>query len=363
MTEGRLSDFTASMMAAFSNCTMYSEEHPIVSEFSEKAYGLLKDLYVDGSLSITLLGDSLVFNNSPIAEKGIHFDNFAKRLRRKGIEKIEIRRGVTIKEFKNFIASMSSKEIFFTSQHISLGIVEVESNSDRFSLRTLVEENISKIKDVYQGISYDTPLDIKGLEDAVVGLISTLKREANVLSILSPVKTYNEYTYVHAANVSALTIFQAETLGMSEENICDIGLAGLLHDVGKIFVPIEMLDKHTKLDLNEWNLMRLHPVHGARYLSTLPEIPKLALIVAFEHHIKFDGSGYPDTRQGGKKQNPISQMVAISDVFDALRTERPYRKPVEVSYILNLLKEGAGKDFNPFLVDNFISSLDKNNAV
>jgi response regulator RpfG family c-di-GMP phosphodiesterase len=130
-----------------------------------------------------------------------------------------------------------------------------------------------------------------------------------------------------------------------------------------MFVPAEVLDKRTQLDLHEWNSMKRHPIYGARYLSTLHDVPKLAIIVAFEHHIKFDGSGYPDPGHGGKGQHPISQMVALSDFFDALRTERPYRKPVEVGSIVNLLKEGAGKDFNPFLVDNFIGALRAINAL
>jgi len=357
MAEVKISDFTSSVMTAFSNCALYSEKHPIFLEFSEKAFGLLKDLYRGESLSITLLGDSLVFNDDPLAEKGIHFVNFIKKLKKKGIEKIEIRRGATIDEFKQFLAEMASRNTVSSSPHISVGIVEIRSRNDEFSLSALIEENAAKIRDAYQGISLNTGLDIGNLEDAVSGLVSTLKREANILSLLSPVKTYNEYTYVHAANVSVLTIFQAETLGANEETIADIGLAGILHDAGKLFVPHEVLDKPTKLEQDEWNMMKLHPLYGAKYLSTLPSVPKIAMIVAYEHHMKFNGSGYPDTAKTGRKQNLISQMVAISDFFDALRTERPYRKPLEVASIIKLLTEGAGTDFNPDLLDNFIRAL------
>jgi len=357
MSETKISDFTYNVVAALSSCSLYSEKHPIVSEFSEKALRLLKDLYRDGFFSITLLGDSLVFNDKPVTGKNIHFDNLAKRLKRKGIEKIEIRNGVTIDEFKKFIAGMASKETFLTSPHISVGIVEMRLRSGGASPRELIDKHISKIKGVFQGASYDTGLDTGTLEEAVLGLISTLKQEANVLSAITPVKTYSEYTYVHATNVSVLAIFQAETFGINSETIYDVGLAGLLHDVGKIFVPKEVLDKQTKLELNEWNAMKLHPVYGARYLSALPDIPKLAIIVAYEHHMKFDGSGYPDAKQASRRQHLISQMVAIADFFDALRTERPYRKPLDIGSVVKLIHEGVGKDFNPVLVDNFIGAL------
>ncbi|HAM51454.1 MAG TPA: hypothetical protein DCP92_12480 [Nitrospiraceae bacterium] len=363
MTEGKICDFTASMMSALSNCALYSEKHPIVNEFSVKAFGLLQDLYKDESVSITLLSDTLLFNDNSVTEKGIHFDNFMKKLRRKGIEKIEIRRGVTIDEFKKFVSDMASQEPLLSSPHISVGIVEVQLRAEESSLRTLLEENISKVKDTFCGVAYGTELDLGGLERAVVGLISTLKQQSNVLGVISSARTYNEYTYVHAANVSLLTMFQAETFGMSEETTYDIGLAGLLHDIGKLSLPIEVLDKQTKLDLNEWNLLKLHPVYGARYLSTLPDVPKLALIVAFEHHMNFDGSGYPDVNQGSRRQHPISQMVAISDFFDALRTERPYRKSLEVCSIVKILNDGAGKYFNPELVDNFVGALSNINVI
>lgn len=357
MTAGKISDFTAGIMTAFSNCALYSNEHPVFIEFSERAFGLLKDLFSGDALRVTLLGENLVFNDDSLAEKGIHFVNFAKRLKKKGIEKIEIRRGTTIDEFRKFLAGMASKNAFPGSPHISVGIVEVSLRDGGVSLGELIEENITKIKDAYQGISTDTGLNIASLEEAVTGLISSLKREANVLRLLSPVNTYNEYTYVHAANVSVLTIFQAEAFGMSEETIYDIGLAGLLHDVGKLFVSTEVLDKPSKLEPDEWDIMKLHPVYGAKYLSTLPSVPKLAMIIAFEHHMKYNGSGYPDSKKTGNKQNLISQMVAISDFFDALRTERPYKKAVEVNSIVKLMIEGAGKDFNTVLLDNFIGAL------
>ncbi|MDA8241217.1 MAG: HD domain-containing protein [Nitrospiraceae bacterium] len=363
MTEGRISDFTASLMAAFSNCALYSASHPIVGEFAAKAFVQLKDLYENGALSITLLGEGLVFNNTPLAEMGIHFGSLARKLRRKGIEKIEIREGLSADEFRKFISGMASNEHVLKSEHISVGIIELRTRSDDCSLTAFVEDNLAKIKEAFKRISNKEKLDMGRLEDSVAGLLTTLKKEANVLSILSPVKAYNEYTYTHATNVSVLTIFQAETLGMHEELVCDVGLAGLLHDVGKLFVPVEVLEKQSKLDPDEWELMKLHPLRGARYLSTLPNMPRLAMVVAFEHHRKFDGSGYPGTREEEEKQHLISQMVAISDFFDALRTERPYRKSVGVASIVNLLKEGAGTEFNPFLVDHFIAALTRSNTL
>jgi HD-GYP domain-containing protein (c-di-GMP phosphodiesterase class II) len=198
-----------------------------------------------------------------------------------------------------------------------------------------------------------------GLEDVVVSFITTLKQEANVLKVVSPIKSHSEYTYAHNTNVAVLSIFQAETLGVQHDLLHDIGMAGLLHDIGKMFVASEVLEKEAKLNDEEWVQMKKHPVYGAMYLATLPDIPKYALVAAYEHHMKFNGLGYPATRRKGRTQHIISQIIAISDFFDALRTDRPYRKALDVPVIVGIMNDSSGKDFNPLLVENFLRSLKK----
>jgi HD-GYP domain-containing protein (c-di-GMP phosphodiesterase class II) len=127
-----------------------------------------------------------------------------------------------------------------------------------------------------------------------------------------------------------------------------------------MFVPKEVLEKEVKLDNQEWMIMKKHPVYGAMYLATLPDIPKFALVAAYEHHMKFNGTGYPASGRRDAVQNIISQIISISDFFDALRTNRPYRKALEVPVIIGLMEEmSLKKEFNPMLVENFICSLKK----
>jgi len=363
MSQQHANEFISLLMTALSNCALYSEDHPLVREFSVKAHGEMEDLYVNGSFAITLLGDILVFNEIPLADAGPHLHNFAKKLRRKGIEKIVVEKGVTPDEFKKFIAAIVSTEKAVSTPHITVGMVEVKLGAEGADVSTMVRENIGKVRALFQDMSKFRKLDMVSLEDAVIAFVATLKREMNVLRVISPVKSYSEYTYVHATNVSVITLFQAEALGLKGESLHDVGIAALMHDVGKMFVAKEVLEKPGKLDDAEWDQMKQHPAAGAKYLSVLSDIPKLAMIVAFEHHMKFDGSGYPDTKKKGKRQHIVSQMVAIADFFDALRTERPYRKAMEIAAIIGLMREATGKDFNPLLVENFFIGLKKITAV
>ncbi len=359
MSQKKISQFISYVVSAISSCSLYSEAHPMVTECAEKALAVLGDLYQNDALSITSIADGIIFNDLPLTERGTHIQNLVKRLRKKKLEKIVFRKGVDIAEMKRFISAMAASDVVRSTSHISVGIVEVRLRPESLDPSVLLANGMAKVKETFQGISQFRSLDMVGLEDAVVDFISTLKKEVNVLRVVSPVKSYNEYTFVHAANVSVLTIFQAESLGLGGEVLHEIGIAGLLHDVGKMFISKTVLEKRTTLDVGEWLDMKRHPILGALYLSRLPDVSPLAVITSFEHHMKFDGSGYPETGRNGRKPHIVSQMLAISDFFDALRTERPYRKPLETPAILALLREGAGKDFNPFLVDNFLAAIGK----
>jgi HD-GYP domain-containing protein (c-di-GMP phosphodiesterase class II) len=359
MSQKEFSQFISYIGSAISSCSLYSEAHPMVAECAEKALGVLDDLYRNDMASFTLIGDGVLVNDMPLTERGTHIIGLVKRLKKKKLEKIVFRRGVDLAELKRFIVAMARADSVPSSPHISVGIVEVRLRTEGEGLdaSALLDSGIARVKDAYQGIERFRSLDVVGLEEAVADFISTLKKEVNVLRIISPVKSYNEYTFVHAANVSVLTIFQAEFLGLSGEVLHDIGIAGLLHDVGKMFVPREVLDKRSTLDMGEWFEIKMHPLRGALYLSKLPDIPPLAVITAFEHHMKFDGSGYPQTKRNGRKPHIVSQMLAISDFFDALRTERPYRRSLDAAAIFELIRNGAGKEFNPVLADNFLTAV------
>lgn len=349
------------IMTALSKYTLYSKEHPAIHRISEKAVALLEELYREERFSFTVLGENLIVNDSPFPVKSIHVNGFMSKLLRKGIDKVVVTKGVTADELQGFISELAlSDGVSGTYPHIATGIVEVNIKSEGLALSTMMDENRVRVKEIYQGVSRFKTLDMLALENSVLGFISTLRQGINVLKLISPVKSHSEYTFAHATNVAVLSLFQAESLGITGELLHDICLTGLLHDIGKIFVSTDLIDKQTKLDEAEWKKMKSHPFHGALYLSKLPDTPKIAVIAAYEHHMRFDGKGYPETKKRDRKQHIISQIIAVSDLFDALRTERSYRKALDVPVITGIMKEAAGKELNPALVENFLHILARN---
>jgi len=341
-------------------CSLYSRNHPAVTELSAKAFDLLNGLFIGDSIDITHLGGKLILNESPVPEKGTYIENFARKMKKKGIDKIIFRKGISTEELVSFIQCMASKnEKPVSTDHLIIGIVQVKVKESEDDASAIMRASISRVKDVYHEFTREKRLDMVGLEDAVLGFLSALKKEANLLRLVSPIKSHSEYTYIHASNVAVLTLFQTQYLGLKDEGLRETGYAGLLHDIGKLFVSKDILEKQAKLNEAEWKDMKRHPVYGAIHLASLSDVPTLAVIAAFEHHLKFDGSGYPDTRWRARKQHIVSQIVALSDFFDALRAERPYRKGIELHALIDLIRAGSGKDFNPWLVSNFINGLRK----
>lgn len=357
---GKEVELIVTMMTAASDCALYTDEHPEVRRQCGKAVSEMDGLFIDDMLSLTVLGDSLLFNDIPVKDKSVHTGSFIKKFRKKGLDKVVIKRGVTSGELKAFISGLALYgKVPSSSPHITAGTVEVRFKAEDESMKELVDGNVRKVREVHDGFSRFRELNMVGLEDVVLSFISTFRAEANILRAVVPVKTHSEYTYTHITNVAVLSMFQAEALGLKSEMLHDIGLAGLLHDVGKMFVSKEIIDKESRLDADEWDEIKKHPVTGANYLSLQPNVPGVAVIAAFEHHIKYNASGYPRTIRKGRKQHLVSQIIAISDFFDALRTERSYRRALEIPAIVGLLRDLSGVEFNPLLVNNFILSLNR----
>jgi HD-GYP domain-containing protein (c-di-GMP phosphodiesterase class II) len=176
-----------------------------------------------------------------------------------------------------------------------------------------------------------------------------------------PLHRMAEYVAVHAINVSLLSMALAEFEGLDPAAVREIGLAGLLHDVGMARVPVELLAKADQLTDEERALVRQHPLIGTRIIVDADAALELAAVVAYEHHLHCDGTGYPPLRFP-RKPHYASQLVQLCDVYHALRTPRPFRQPFPAELAFSFINERAGIEFEPKLATSLISMVKKNNA-
>jgi putative nucleotidyltransferase with HDIG domain len=214
---------------------------------------------------------------------------------------------------------------------------------------------VAQLKQLWGGVQGGDRPDQR-LGDLVESIRLAVAVGADVCNRLAEVKNHDEYTFVHTVNVGILSAAIGEAVGMNQNQVFDLILAALLHDVGKQRTPLSILNKPGRLSEAERRQMELHPVSGAAMLLERRGVPDVAPIVAFEHHANVDGSGYPRLPRSGKP-HLASQIVHVADVFDALRTNRPYRAAMDDARVRQILVDGAGKLFEPALVDLFLRQV------
>lgn len=199
------------------------------------------------------------------------------------------------------------------------------------------------------------PIAVAGLAPIVADLFAEVERNANLLLSVLRMRSRADYTYVHSVAVSALMMNVARTLGIEEALLSDFGMAGLLHDVGKIAMPETILNKPGPLTQEEFAVMKRHPRVGRRILRAEAQVPAVAIDVCLHHHERVDGSGYP-SGQSGDALSLAARLGAICDVYDALTADRAYKDAWTPQQALAEMQSWEGH-FDPELLTDFIRSL------
>lgn len=393
-------DFIRHLLSATANAALYGMNHPQVERLASRAFESLSTALDDRQeFSLVIIENELVIDGQP-QTFNLFLDRFVQTLSGRGIGHLKLMRGVSRQEVLEFIAAIArqgaeASQRVTSSEHIRLGRVDIrESEGYDFgesgdqsgpggagyqissgdsaaqggsesrrtegpvSLPELPAEEMARFREIYEAVRQHHKLKINGVCEIVADFIDAFRQEGRALLIMAALREKDEYTFTHSTNVCILNIAQAMALGIKGQLLNDIGVAGMLHDIGKLFIPEEIITKKGTLSSEEFALIQTHPIKGARFLLDTPGVPRLAIINAFEHHLKYNLSGYPKV-SAGWQQNICSQMTAISDLFDAMRTRRSYQEPMEPSHIANLMLDKLGTELHPVLTRNFLMILSR----
>lgn len=170
--------------------------------------------------------------------------------------------------------------------------------------------------------------DLRHAKRLVQPIVDGIMRHEFSIVGLTALKDHDEYTYAHCVNVSILSVSMGQALGLPRQTLADLGVAGLMHDIGKIAVPGDVLRKPAALSAEEWTMIRRHPIEGVKSMIRMPGLSALmvdTMRVCLEHHMNFDRTGYPDV-DAEWGQSTMSRIVAVADCFDAMTAHRVYHK-------------------------------------
>ncbi|AHF06132.1 HD-GYP domain-containing protein [Desulfitobacterium metallireducens] len=186
-------------------------------------------------------------------------------------------------------------------------------------------------------------------------IILKIMKSRNSVFIYKSFFLFDNATFVHSVNVSLLTLLMAREMGYKEKSLKEIAWGAFLHDLGKLMVPECILNKPGKLTKNEYELIKKHPEYGMKLIEPLGLSVNICMAIA-QHHERWEGTGYPLGLKG-KEIHPLAQIVAVADTFDALISDRPYRKGMPVEKAIEIVRAGKGTDFSPKVVDQLLKLL------
>jgi HD-GYP domain-containing protein (c-di-GMP phosphodiesterase class II) len=229
--------------------------------------------------------------------------------------------------------------------------------SEEIKIKTIIDDELRNsaakaVKNLYvqslsSGISPSMADDVKA---NVHNIVDEIIENRNIIVNMIDLKSYDNYTYYHSVNVGVLSIVIGVALGMNYTDLYKLGLGALLHDIGKVFVDKDIIDKPGSLTAEEYEEVKKHPLLGYEYITDANlNLPISGLISILQHHERIDGSGYPG-KLTHKEINKFSLIVSIADVFDAMTSDRTYRPGMMPSEVMEYLMGGAGTLFDQELV-------------
>ena len=220
--------------------------------------------------------------------------------------------------------------------------------------------SLTSLKEVIGKVSDNRPTGIRKTMRVVQKTVDLVIDKRSILLKLSTLRDHDDYTYTHSVNVSILAICLGQHIGLTKNTLETLGICGLFHDLGKVDIPLKILNKQGKLTEHEFKVIQKHSLNSVRHIAKIRaprELKSKIMLAPFEHHLKYDLSGYPRSW----RSEPVSlfgRILTIVDVFDAITSARVYRsKAISPDQALRMMSESAGKDFDPILLKAFINML------
>jgi len=358
------------------NVTIYPESHPFLLALAEKLIATLEGLLVGRKeVAFYLVSGELFFetNSVPLDQSiSLLVEQFVSR----DVGGIVFKPELTTAELIRLAVLMSKEPEALAAEggimqvmgrenitHIELHRVLLVDKKTGGAIKEeqqksaqLFMDAVAAIKDVIQSVHRDKSISMRRLNTVVQTMVDNVLENRDALMGLTSLKMYDEYTFAHSVNTSILAISLGTFLSFEKPQIAALGVAAMLHDIGKVRVPLEIINKPGKLTDEEWQAVKRHPINGALIASGIPGVTKLAMVVAFEHH-QHGTSGYPHV-EAHAYEHLFSNIVSLADSYEALTAARVYYSvQMPPDQAIRILVEKRGTVFHPVLVKAFVNMI------
>lgn len=355
--------FLMSMGHVLAAMSLYHKGHPARERAVDESYEELRAL-VDGEgvRQFTFVDHEVVFHRQVLRD--LKEWEWGTRLADVGIERVEIEESVTRDGYEEFLRdafhrfkgeSLDTTEVrYMRHTGIRYGPILIGTEDDdqdellgtRATIAYSLQDDIETVEWMHRQVQDDAELPLLEAEMVVRSLSTAMHGQEEIILPLLQLKAFDQYTTTHSTNVAVLAMALAESIGLQGRDVRVMGVAGLLHDLGKVRIPKDILVKPGAFTDEERRVMQRHPSEGARIIFGRDVRLEVPAIVAYEHHIMLNGGGYPSMHYA-RPTHIASRLVHVCDVYDALCTKRPYRDAWPSEKALALIEENTGDDFDP----------------
>ncbi len=361
------------LLTAVKSRTFYPAGHPTVrASLRELGAAFSAALAGSDQVVVGLIGRDLVADGRALPPEAPFVERFVHELAVREIEKMTLLRSARAEELEALVETFTipperlreqgglARVLAGRAVHaVQIGrfaLDEQEEATDRGDVwhraRETWQQGLAGVREISERVRAGRALRGGEAREIATLLIQGLRGQRGPMLAAISLRQKSAYTFSHSLNVSLLMLAQVEMLPLAERQLEEVAAAGLLHDLGKLQIPEEILNKPGPPSDAEWEILRRHPTLGVEVLGKMRDAGDLALIVAFEHHRRFDGTGYPSCRQPWPL-NRVTALSAIADSYDAMRSHRPYDAGWPCERVYARMQQLSGTAYDPALLDRF----------
>ena len=358
---------------------LYHTDNIAVINAIKKFSDILSPIVSEGEAALELVGEFFHLNGSRIRysmEYVFNYDFLVREFRKNELGSITFTNVLNEDEIKSLLAALISaghsdipfetlQEAAKNIKNISIGkLRKIAQERDELNRKKIIKRTyfntVSIVKNISNKISMGEKTNLKKAKRLMEIIADQIVENESLLISMTTLKDYDEYTYYHSVNVCILSLSLGHRLGLSRKVLSELGLSALLHDIGKIEVPKEILNKPSEFSEEEWRIVRKHPTWGAWAILKIQGINPSSMnaaVSAFEHHLYYDLSGYPKIKSK-IILDLFSKIITIADQYDAMTSSRVYsRMPQPPDKALSIMVERSGTQLDPYFLKIFINMI------